>query len=60
MSDQVNWYLNQLDELIEKSQDYKEKAILEGTKDLILDQVQRRQQNEGELDGSLWSPGEWG
>ena len=60
MSDQVNWYLNQQDELIEKSQDYKEKAILEGTKDLILDQVQRRQQNEGELDGSLWSPGEWG
>lgn len=60
MSDQVTWYLKQLDELIEKSQDYKEKAILEGTKDLILDQVQRRQQNEGELDGSLWSPGEWG
>lgn len=60
MSDQVTWYLEQLDELIEKSQDYKEKAILEGTKDLILDQVQRRQQNEGELDGSLWSPGEWG
>lgn len=60
MSDQVTWYLKQLDELIEKSQDYKEKAILEGTKDLILDQVQRRQQNEGELDGFLWSPGEWG
>ena len=31
MSDQVTWYLKQLDELIEKSQDYKEKAILEGT-----------------------------
>lgn len=60
MSDQVTWYLKQLDELIEKSQDYKEKAILEGTKDLILDQIHRRQQNEGELDGSLWSPGEWG
>lgn len=60
--DQENfdWTINQIDQLIETSQDYKEKALLYNTKLLLLEQVKRKDQNQGELDGTLWSPGNWG
>lgn len=60
--DQENqaWTIEKIDQLIDKSQDYKEKALLYNVKLALLEQEKRRVQNQGELDGSLWSPGDWG
>lgn len=58
--DKQKWALDQIDQLIDKSQDYKEKALLHNVKLALLEQDKRRTQNQGELDGSLWSPGDWG
>lgn len=54
------WTTQQIDQLIDASSDYKEKALLNEVKSLIKEQEKRKEQNQGELDGSLWSPGEWG
>lgn len=54
------WTTQQIDQLIDASSDYKEKALLNEMKSLIKEQEKRKEQNQGELDGSLWSPGEWG
>lgn len=57
--DELAWYLEQLDTLIQASQDYRQKALLEGTKKLLEEQEERLSQMAGQLDGSLWSPQEW-
>lgn len=59
MEEQNKWTFNQLDVLIKESLDYKEKALLNGVKQALKEQEKRREQNQGELDGTLWSPGEW-
>ncbi|HLQ75199.1 MAG TPA: hypothetical protein VK107_04055 [Alloiococcus sp.] len=55
----TDWTIQQIEQLIQKSQDYKEKALLESVKKALFEQEKRREQNQGELDGTLWSPGEW-
>lgn len=55
----TDWTIEQIEQLIQKSQDYKEKALLESVKNVLFEQEKRRKQNQGELDGTLWSPGEW-
>lgn len=55
----IEWTMEQINQLIEKSKDYKEKALLENVKTTLLEQEKRREQNQGELDGTLWSPREW-
>jgi len=51
--------MNQLEKLSEESRDYKQKALLQATKELLQEQEKRREQLQGELDGTLWSPGNW-
>ncbi|MFO8069000.1 MAG: hypothetical protein R6U02_03305 [Alkalibacterium sp.] len=53
------WLMNQLEKLSEESQDYKQKALLQATKALLEEQEKRKEQLQGELDGTLWSPGNW-
>lgn len=57
--EQKEWLLQELERLIQTSRDYKQKALLKATKDLINEQVERIRQMEGELDGTLWSPRNW-
>lgn len=55
-----NWTVEQLEHLFEVSQDYKQKALIQATIKLIKEQNKRKEQLQGELDGTLWSPGNWG
>ncbi|API87978.1 MULTISPECIES: hypothetical protein [Marinilactibacillus] len=59
MEDQ-QWLITQLEELFKKSHDYKQKALLQATINLIIEQEERKEQLQGELDGRLWNPGNWG
>ncbi|WP_192983450.1 hypothetical protein [Marinilactibacillus psychrotolerans] len=59
MEDQ-QWLITQLEELFKKSHDYKQKALLQAAINLILEQEERKEQLQGELDGRLWNPGNWG
>lgn len=54
------WVLAQLDHLAEQSRDYRQKALFQETKKLFREQYQRIEQAEGELDGRVWSPKDWG
>ncbi|GEN50848.1 hypothetical protein [Alkalibacterium pelagium] len=58
--DEQEWVIRELDQLFDSSQDYKQKALLKAAADLIREQETRKQQLQGELDGTLWSPGNWG
>lgn len=58
--DKEEWVLAELDSLFADSQDYKQKALLKATSQLIKEQFKRIRQMEGELDGKLWSPSNWG
>lgn len=58
--DEQEWVIRELDQLFDSSRDYKQKALLKATADLIREQETRKQQLQGELDGTLWSPGNWG
>lgn len=60
MDEKEKWLLEQLDTLFEESKDYKQKALLLATIELIQEQEKRKEQLQGELDGTLWSPGNWG
>jgi len=53
------WMFAQLDDLFEKSQDYKQKAFFLGLKELMMEQEKRKGQLQGQLDGELWSPRKW-
>jgi len=55
----MEWIQSQLDQLFEQSTDYKQKALLFGIKELIEEQDIRKEQIQGELDGTLWSPQNW-
>lgn len=57
--EQKEWLLQELERLNQTSRDYKQKALLRATKDLINEQTERIRQMEGELDGTLWSPRNW-
>jgi len=60
MEENIQWSLGQLDQLIKDSHDYKQKALLMGVQDLLLEQEKRTEQIQGQLDGTLWSPNDWG
>lgn len=53
------WLRKQLEQLESDSQDYRQKALLQATIALLLEQEKRQEQLQGELDGTLWSPGNW-
>lgn len=60
MDDQEKWVIEQLEILFKESREYKQKALLLATKEIIQEQEKRKEQLQGELDGTLWSPGNWG
>ena len=55
-----DWLLLELETLFSNSQEYKQKALLKATMELVKEQFKRINQMEGELDGRLWSPRDWG
>ncbi|WP_208559857.1 hypothetical protein [Marinilactibacillus kalidii] len=57
--DEQEWLVSKLKELIENSKDYKQKALLNAVIDMIKEQEKRKEQMQGQLDGTLWSPGNW-
>lgn len=57
--DKEDWLLSELEILVTSSQDYKQKALLKATSELVKEQFKRIAQMEGELDGRLWSPRDW-
>lgn len=52
--------LEQIADLEKKSTDYRQKALFQEFAELIKEQYQRIRQTEGEIDGRIWSPKEWG
>ncbi|MDE1547621.1 hypothetical protein [Jeotgalibaca caeni] len=57
---QEEWMLEQIFQLQEKSKDYRQIALFQEFAALIKEQYQRIYQAEGEIDGRMWSPKEWG
>lgn len=57
--ERADWTRAELAKRAEASQDYTQKALYLEASALIEELVLRRQQNQGELDGTLWSPEEW-
>lgn len=54
------WMKQQIKELERKSTDYRQKALYQEFLKLIEEQYKRIEQTEGEIDGRMWSPQEWG
>ena len=59
MMERADWAQAELVKRAEASQNYTQKALYLEASALIEELVLRRQQNQGELDGTLWSPEEW-
>lgn len=59
MMDQNEWMIRELENIFERSRDYKQKALILAIQRLIEEQRLRITQMEGELDGTLWSPSKW-
>lgn len=55
----LTWYEGLIQELIQTSTDYRQKALLQASADLLAEQSNRLEQMAGELDGTLWSPKGW-
>lgn len=55
----LRWYQELIQELIQTSTDYQQKALLQASADLLIEQATRLEQMSGELDGTLWSPKGW-
>lgn len=58
--EKLQWLLEQLDKIHQKSTDYNQITLIKATKDIINEQEKRIEQMEGELEGTLWSPKRWG
>ena len=55
----LNWLLQQIDELEAQTTTFANQALLEATKDIAKEQAKRIEQAEMELDGRIWSPNKW-
>ncbi|AZP03875.1 hypothetical protein [Jeotgalibaca ciconiae] len=58
--EQKDWMLNQIKLLEERSKDYRQTALFQEFAKLINEQYKRIEQTQGEIDGRMWSPKEWG
>lgn len=56
---QDEWLLEELENIYRNSRDYRQKALIKATQNMIKEQSERIRQMEGELDGTLWSPRNW-
>lgn len=57
--DRLQWAQHKLRQLEESSTDYRQKALYTEAIEFIQEMDTRREQNQGELDGVLWSPDNW-
>lgn len=55
----LDWLLQQIDELEVQTTTFANQALLEATKDIAKEQAKRIEQAEMELDGRIWSPNKW-
>ncbi|WP_326717622.1 hypothetical protein [Vagococcus jeotgali] len=53
------WGLEQIKILQEKEQVYEIDALLKELELILIEQYKRKEQLEGQLDGTLWSPNKW-
>lgn len=58
--DRKEWLLEQIKEIKNSSKDYRQIALYQEFEELIKEQYKRIEQTEGEIDGRMWSPKEWG
>ncbi len=58
--DRKEWLLEQIEEIKNSSKDYRQIALYQEFAELIKEQYKRIEQTEGEIDGRMWSPKEWG
>ncbi|EKK20376.1 hypothetical protein B808_729 [Fructilactobacillus florum 8D] len=59
MDDDQRWLVTTLDQLLSKTNNFADRALLEATKAAVLEQSQRLAQAQDELDGRSWSPANW-
>ncbi|KRN78738.1 hypothetical protein [Fructilactobacillus lindneri] len=53
------WLLNQITDLEKNQTSFDVKALLEATKRTVIEQTNRIEQTQAELDGRAWSPNNW-
>ena len=53
------WVLKQIELLLKNEPQYQQRAFYRGLAQLVKEQQRRIAQNQGELDGRLWSPAKW-
>jgi len=54
-----DWIKQTLEELITSTKAYEDRALLLAAEKLLLEQLTRIEQLEGQLDGTLWSHTHW-
>ncbi|MDY0407251.1 hypothetical protein P5G51_019660 [Virgibacillus sp. 179-BFC.A HS] len=60
MEEELHELIRALEEMSERQSDYHAQALLFATSKLLQEQDKRIALMEGELDGTLWSPRNWG
>lgn len=55
----LDWLLQQIDEMEAHTPTFANQALLEATKAIAKEQAKRLEQAEMELDGRIWSPNKW-
>lgn len=58
--EQQEWMLSLIEQLKNKSNDYRQIALYQELSKLVKEQYKRIEQAEGEIDGRSWSPKDWG
>ncbi|WP_430609193.1 hypothetical protein [Enterococcus sp. DIV0876] len=53
------WMEQIITDATNETNDYHEKALLQGLAELLEEQQQRITTKQGELDGKLWNPSDW-
>lgn len=51
--------LKQLTKVQNECKEYQQRAVIKAVIDMLIQQEQRIEQLEGEIDGTLWSPQQW-
>lgn len=56
---QSDTLLEQLKKAQNEYKEYQQRAVIKAVIDMLIQQEQRIEQLEGEIDGTLWSPQQW-
>ncbi|MDY0410117.1 hypothetical protein ACFFIS_02590 [Virgibacillus soli] len=55
-----NKIIEELERISDHHKEYEQLVLIEAAKEIIKEQHKRIAQMEGQLDGTLWSPKNWG